>query len=71
LALGRVETPLYHLCRWPRCSGGLSFAQAEKSTATMPLMSAIVKCGPQTKLIVGQARLDSNGRRNTSKEELR
>src|SRR5215471_21013882 len=48
LALGRIETSLYHLCRWARCSGGLSFAQAEKSTATMPLMSAIVKCGPQT-----------------------
>ena len=48
LALGRVETSLYHLCRWPKCSVGLSFAQAEKSMATMPLMSAIVKCGPQT-----------------------
>src|SRR5262249_44019142 len=48
LALRRVETSLCHLCRWPRCSGGVSFAQAEKSTATMPLMSAIVKCGPQT-----------------------
>jgi len=48
LALGRVETSWYHLCRWPRCSEGLNFAQAEKSTATMPLMSAIVKCGPQT-----------------------
>ena len=47
-ALGRVETSLCHLCRWPRFSGGVSFAQAEKSTATMPLMSAIVKCGPQT-----------------------
>jgi hypothetical protein len=30
LALGRAETSLYHLCRWPRCSEGLSFAQAEK-----------------------------------------
>src|SRR5215467_12103406 len=48
LALGRVETSLCHLRRWSKCSGGVSFAQAEKSTATMPLMSAIVKCGPQT-----------------------
>src|SRR5215468_10715789 len=46
LALGRVETSLCHLRRWSKCSGGVSFAQAEKSTATMPLMSA--KCGPQT-----------------------
>jgi hypothetical protein len=29
-------------------SGGLSFAQPEKSIATNPLMSAIVKRGPQT-----------------------
>jgi len=48
LALGRVETSLCHLRRWSKFSGGVSFAQAEKSTATMPLMSAIVKCGPQT-----------------------
>src|SRR5262249_23612023 len=58
LALGRAETSLYHLCRWPRCSGGLSFAQAEKSTATIPLMSAIEKCGPQKNLFVGRAPIE-------------
>jgi hypothetical protein len=48
LALGRIETSPCHLLRWWRCSGGVNLAQAAKSTATMPLMSAIVKCGPQT-----------------------
>ena len=46
LALGRAETSLCHLCRWPRCSGGVSFAQAEKSTATMPLMCGDMAGGP-------------------------
>src|SRR4051812_36508239 len=54
LALGRVEPSLYHLCRWPRCSGGLRFARADRSIATKPPISAIVKCGPQTNSLLAR-----------------
>src|SRR5215471_15323862 len=42
LALGRAETAECQRRRWVKCSGAVSFAQPQKSTVTIPVMSAIV-----------------------------